>query len=405
MIRFPLFIFLMLIYGCSPADNAEIPDFIKELENITVFSSNEEPPFEIKINRELSYSNSDELITGTTGSFDLDEKGSIYIIDRQLKRIHQYDSNGKYILEFAREGSGPGEFRFPGRLSVNGDQLSVYDPALFRVNFFSADSLKFIESFKLQPRNKKDFKKLDGQNVSYISVISDSLFLTGFSDPLYPDPSHQNYNLNTRTISYYLMTRNGHIISAPVFEQPAYRALSAVVQGQYRFTQFEFLGKTLITASENSQLYMAQTDHFFIRVYDAHGRYLHGIYYPYNKSVFTREEAIQIETVDFEEGVTDWRVSVIRYSADEDIPETWPALNNMLVDDENRLWVSTIVSDRDVYEWWVLQDTGELIAKFLWPRHKEIEVVKSGKIYVRETEEETGLQQVVRYGFELISKH
>jgi len=401
MIRFPLFIFLMLIYGCSPAGNTELPDFLKELENITVFTSNEEPPFEIKINRELRYNDSGEVITGVIGSFDVDEKGSIYIVDRQLQRIHQFDHNGKYILEFGRQGSGPGEFRSLGRLSIKGDQLSVYDPVLFRTNFFSVDSLNFIATAKLQPRNKKDFGKLDDRNVSYLSMISDSLFLTGFSQPLYPDPSHVNYNLNARTISYYLMNRKTRLISGPVFEQPAYQALSAVVKGQFRFTQFEFLGETLITASEESQLYMARTEHFLIRIFDVNGRYLRGIYYPYKKTEFTREQAIQIETKKFEEGVTDWRVSVIRHSPKEDIPETWPALNDMLIDDENRLWVSTIVDDSDVFEWWILQDTGELIAKFRWPRHKEIEVVKSNKLYARETDEETDLQQVVRYGFEL----
>jgi len=64
----------------------------------------------------------------------------------------------------------------------------------------------------------------------------------------------------------------------------------------------------------------------------------------------------------------------------------------------NRLWVFTIVEDFDVYEWWVLELSGELITRFEWPREEPIEVIKNGKMYTRQTDEETGLEQIVRYG-------
>ncbi|TVQ03151.1 MAG: hypothetical protein EA359_10220 [Balneolaceae bacterium] len=79
------------------------------------------------------------------------------------------------------------------------------------------------------------------------------------------------------------------------------------------------------------------------------------------------------------------------------MPEIWPALNSMQVDDENRLWISTIVEDFDIYEWWLLEESGELITRFEWPRDELIEVVRNGYMYTRETDEETGLQQIVRY--------
>ncbi|MCC5906914.1 MAG: hypothetical protein JJU13_11940 [Balneolaceae bacterium] len=39
----------------------------------------------------------------------------------------------------------------------------------------------------------------------------------------------------------------------------------------------------------------------------------------------------------------------------------------------------------------------ELITWFEWPRDEPIEIIKNGYLYTRETDEETGLQQVVRY--------
>jgi len=45
-------------------------------------------------------------------------------------------------------------------------------------------------------------------------------------------------------------------------------------------------------------------------------------------------------------------------------------------------------------------DSGELIAKFEWQRDEPIEVVKNGYMYTRQTDEDTGLQQINRYLFE-----
>ncbi len=73
----------------------------------------------------------------------------------------------------------------------------------------------------------------------------------------------------------------------------------------------------------------------------------------------------------------------------------------MLIDDQNRLWISTIVKDLDVYRWWVLEENGKLLARFTWPRNREIEVIKNGFVYAKETEDETGLERVVRYRIEM----
>ncbi|MDR8393844.1 hypothetical protein NC796_22010 [Aliifodinibius sp. S!AR15-10] len=64
-------------------------------------------------------------------------------------------------------------------------------------------------------------------------------------------------------------------------------------------------------------------------------------------------------------------------------------------------WGFIAVSDMNVYQWWVLKLDGQLIARFHWPRSKPIQVIKNGYLYTRETEEETGLKQIVRYRFEM----
>ncbi|TVR32958.1 MAG: hypothetical protein EA390_04565 [Balneolaceae bacterium] len=76
-------------------------------------------------------------------------------------------------------------------------------------------------------------------------------------------------------------------------------------------------------------------------------------------------------------------------------------IRRLAVDDKGRVWVATIVKNFSVHEWWVLEENGELMARFEWPRDEPIVVIKEGKIYTRQTDEETGLQQVVRYRVEI----
>ncbi len=79
------------------------------------------------------------------------------------------------------------------------------------------------------------------------------------------------------------------------------------------------------------------------------------------------------------------------------IPDTWPALNSMVMDDENRLWISTIVDDKQVYEWWILNEFGELLATFRRPRTWAVRTIKNERLYVQETDLATGIQQIVAY--------
>lgn len=84
-----------------------------------------------------------------------------------------------------------------------------------------------------------------------------------------------------------------------------------------------------------------------------------------------------------------------------DNPSTWPAINAMTVDDKSRIWVSTITDSKDSYQWWVVSDEGKLLVRFRWPRSRSIELVKDGSVYTRETDEETGVTQIVRYGISM----
>ncbi|MCJ7578935.1 MAG: NHL repeat-containing protein [Candidatus Aminicenantes bacterium] len=79
------------------------------------------------------------------GSFDIDEKGSIYIADTKNSRIQKFDEKGKYTITIGQKGDGPGEFIYPYYIRISGDKIFVFDAGNVRISKFSLEG-KFIDS-------------------------------------------------------------------------------------------------------------------------------------------------------------------------------------------------------------------------------------------------------------------
>jgi len=50
-----------------------------------------------------------------------------------------------------------------------------------------------------------------------------------------------------------------------------------------------------------------------------------------------------------------------------------------------------------LYQWWVLDPNGKLIARFTWPRDKPIQEIKNKYLYTREKVMATRDSKIVRY--------
>jgi hypothetical protein len=72
----------------------------------------------------------------------------------------------------------------------------------------------------------------------------------------------------------------------------------------------------------------------------------------------------------------------------------------MKMDDHNRLWISTIVENQKVYQWWVLNKKGKLLARFTWPRDEPIQDIQNHAIYVMIRNKE-GVARIVRYKIQM----
>lgn len=130
-------------------------------------------------------------------------------------------------------------------------------------------------------------------------------------------------------------------------------------------------------------------------MFDEYGNYEYALYYPTKRAELNRTDALEFY------GTGESVISFQRAIRSHGIPSRWRAIEHLIADDNNRLWISVIVDDQNIYEWWVLTSRGELLAKFDWPRNREIRKSKGDRLYVKETDEVTGIQQITAYQINL----
>ncbi len=78
-------------------------------------------------------------------SFDIDEKGNIFIADTRNSRIQKFDNKGKYSITIGQKGEGPGEFIYPANIRISDNKIFVFDIGNARISQFSLEGI-FIDS-------------------------------------------------------------------------------------------------------------------------------------------------------------------------------------------------------------------------------------------------------------------
>jgi hypothetical protein len=85
---------------------------------------------------------------------------AFYILDAPARDVKVFTRTGEPVRVIGRPGPGPGEFRFPVGMAIEGTQLYVADDAQLRVSVFTAVG-EFVRSIPLPPGTYTDLAVLD----------------------------------------------------------------------------------------------------------------------------------------------------------------------------------------------------------------------------------------------------
>jgi len=390
--------FLTIFTSCSGNTEDQVssyPAHLDELENVTIFSNDSAPITYISFEREILFGDTPDQPIGRTGGFAVDDLGRIYLSDVQKNTLYVFEPDGSYLTSVGRSGNGPGEYLAGPFPVIRSDQLFLLDIRKSRVNQYSIADLELVRGININPTNKGSFDELVNAQFNQIYVVNGKKLLVRLSTYIPTVPDDAGELKDDKLIYHYLMGDDARLTKpltdpVPLYEITGKPAKQFQFEGPFRRVtpKPQLFIKPIVTVSDKGNIYTAMSDQLLVKKYSSGGDYQSAIYHPFNHLKMNYEDAVNSQKTPF----------LADLVSQNELPETWPAMDDMLADDEGRLWVATIVEDLSVYEWWVLEDSGELITKFKWPRDEPIEVIKNGKIYTRETDEDTGLQRVVRYG-------
>ncbi|WP_176719404.1 6-bladed beta-propeller [Rhodohalobacter halophilus] len=377
-------IFFVLLTACSGSPDIEIPEEIASLENLNVIEADADPIHSISLTPAASYGDTEDVIIGQMGQFSVDQSGRIYIADFSQNVIHAYESDGSYLRQIGREGDGPGEFRRVSAIRPGERHLHVLDTGSMRISRFTLDSHNFVDNLSVpfEFQSEGGFVSFPGN----FHLVGDSYYLihfgTGYSaamDDSDVEPKDRGRLLNRSAGEF----EEGFVYEFPISEAIVHRegTSMSVMSPEYK--------RRSITVVNNSRLAHGWSEELLFKFYDMDGAYQRAVWQPNENISLNRNEILQ----EYSDRDEPWRGMV----RNDNMPERWPAYRHLVLDDENRIWAALYSDEEEMFNWRVFSEEGEFLAAFIWPESREIREVKNGSAYTRETDEETGLVEVVRY--------
>lgn len=388
MKRFLRYILIGLVcIGC----NSDLPNEYKNLDNVKVLPAGSEPVTNIDFKKEIEFGNNNETTLGYIQDIAVDKNGNIYIADSQQANIKIFDTDGNLDKTLGRKGEGSKEFINLQDIRVHNSKLYALDYTKKQIIVFSLDSSKVITSLDLAT-NKDDIPELDNSHFAEFYLRSDSTFLISFYKNSLPNDKKE-WSKAIRTQYWYIIDQNGKIISEKLHEMKS--AVRTFITRNLKTVDREtgLYGKALVSVASNNNIYSSWSEHFLIKSHDLQWNYQNAFYYPHKRIPLTEESAK-------EAGIPK---IVIDGMSKMDLPTYWPAIDKLLTDSKDRLWVSTIISDQSKRNWHILKKDGSLLSDFTWPVDKKIEIVKNNHILVQETDPKTNSQKITRYEYNLIN--
>ncbi|MEX0662210.1 MAG: 6-bladed beta-propeller [Balneolaceae bacterium] len=375
--------------NCTPENSDEIPPHVQAIDSLIVLQDDSLKSGSVMLEKEVVFT--DSLLLEDIPAIAVDEKETLYFAGESWNRrhIHIFNSDGSYRDSLGNYGEEMGQFFEIGDLQIQNEILHVLDNQLNRRTAFGIESGELKDTLTLNPDGNHLPNEWSGFSTNLVSVREDDSYLMAFTrdrNPAY-EPEGE--------VRYYAVDENSKVISDTILSQPDVRYLVGDYTGKPAPFLLPIPEKPLLSISENGRIYSAFSDEFLIHVHDNDGNHLHSYYLPFDRYDLDPDEIIHPRF--------SHNVQLLRVRESATYPEKWPVFYSMLVDDEDRIWISTITENRDELKWWIIDDrTGNITATFRVSFDKPIHLVKSGSAYTIE-QNDMGFKEVVRYGFEMIS--
>lgn len=390
----------LFLAGCSGETGRiqeDIPDHVLEIENLTIFPSDTEPVSAIELIPEQTFGDTEEPYLRKVMDSRVDDKGRVLItemVSMTEQPLHVYNPDGSYRTQVGRIGKGPGEYNMVSTFSVSARKLFLHDGFTRRLHIFDSETYTFERSLKLEDWSVMDHEAVQNMRLFTFYTRDDGNLIAHFYNGLNPAADSVRQ-------TFMLINSDGDVLNPEPLEIPD---RYSILRGGQRLPQVVpsiIGGASIFALSGDGTMYVAGPDGFLIKKFDDRGRFQSAIYYPVKAPPYDYGSLF--------EGAGQKAPSMFKQqpspAGEIEVPDDInPILIEIKVDDENRIWARVRTEDQDTDEWWILKNTGELLAKFTWPRKEPIAEIKNGYLYTEISGFGDEVGKVIRYRIELTER-
>lgn len=289
--------------------------------------------------------------------------------------VLSFSDEGKLIGFVGAEGVGPGEFKSSRSVVVGpGDSIYVFDPDLHRVSVFAPQTLLYSHSV-----NTVDAGASISTPRTLLGVVKGG-YLFQYRAPFRPPESDfGGYDPDESRLDFVnLINRHGRREEITIAKLPSGERLVATSQSRHESSIAVMplpFGRDPFFVLKNSNVYAGWNDVIDIAVISEKGEPVRTIRFAHEASPVTRR--------DIEGIVKDASRRVRRWVLEsESIPETKPAYDAMVVDDQGHIWIREYPNtDAEFATWLIINSESNLVGEMELPANLLLKTIKAGRAY------------------------
>jgi hypothetical protein len=307
---------------------------------------------QIETDHQLTITDTDDLYFQQITDIASDSEGRIYLVDQRALRIHLFDAAGEYLTSIGGEGAGPGEFQIiTGAFVDSQDRLFVYDVQNNRNSIFrnSGGKWELDRVFATDGNMYSVVTADDSDNVILRSSIQER-----------PEPGAfwYRHELATGNLDTGVKEEKEIII----------RDMGFLVNESMNMQIIPFGRTTLLAPGPDGNIHVVWNEDVEIVTYNTELEPVDSL------SVTVPNQPVR---ADERNRALDRLGENFRSAGREHIPDTKPAVSDMLVDRRGNFWLRTF--DSPVFL--VLDSEGEPLGSFDLPEGLRIAHVDDNRLY------------------------
>lgn len=373
-VKFILVMFFLFLFISAKAKDKKDIEYIDIIESEVKIIKCPETPLYGTLKLELTSpliigsEAEDNYFFASLREVKVDKKGRILALDSKSARIQVYDIDGKYISTIGRKGQGPGEFFVPYSFYLDEKgNIYVSDTMTRKITVFSENWI-YKESISL---NEIAHGKFSMDKEGYILFNS-----VAFN-------SEGNMNINFNRLNPKEKSKK-QFVSA-LFLKP-------IIDGKRRIIyEHPYQQNIYFSLLGNGNIVLVKSLEPTIYYFSREGELLNKVLKEEKSERITKKEKEIVFSESFKR---------VRAELHEKVyfPEYRPIYTNILIDDENRIYLEKfkpINEKSSNYYYFVFNETGKYLYNLILSFR--IEVVNNGYIYTKKINEESGKIKIIRY--------